>query len=221
MKKRIIALMLAVITVFGMLSIPTSAATISDGSKTCSVQNGPYHRYLSTTAGNTVGGGYRHYKTNDGITGPAYCIDWGLAMAPANKQLAISRYTSSPKTIGAFANGYPQRTLEEFLKLHLSDNPALKGLTEDEYAYATQVAVWATLGQLGVEGTSFTAGRATIAKPTNDAQKVRIYTALSIVLRLANGWDKQLYSGMYLRSEENALGATLEIQDGRDRKSVV
>ena len=215
MKKRIIALMLAVITVFGMLSIPTSAATISDGSKTCSVQNGPYHRYLSTTAGNTVGGGYRHYKTNDGITGPAYCIDWGLAMAPANKQLAISRYTSSPKTIGAFANGYPQRTLEEFLKLHLSDNPALKGLTEDEYAYATQVAVWATLGQLGVEGTSFTAGRATIAKPTNDAQKVRIYTALSIVLRLANGWDKQLYSGMYLRSEENALGATLEIQDGR------
>ena len=114
-KYRLLAALLAVCTMFSVC-LPAQAATIADGSKTVTVHNDTRHNYLTTTAGNTIGGGYRYYKTNDGITGPAYCIDWGLAMVPSSKRLTIAgRYLSSPKTMGAFANGYPQRSLADFL----------------------------------------------------------------------------------------------------------
>ena len=213
-KYRLLAALLAVCTMFSVC-LPAQAATIADGSKTVTVHNDTRHNYLTTTAGNTIGGGYRYYKTNDGITGPAYCIDWGLAMVPSSKRLTIAgRYLSSPKTMGAFANGYPQRSLADFLELYSGDYPMLNGLTEDELAYATQIAVWASLGQIGVEGTSFTAGRATIPAQSNDAQKVRVYTAVTIILKNADSWSKPLYTGMYLRTEKNKLGNVLEIEDG-------
>ena len=195
-KYRLLAALLAVCTMFSVC-LPAQAATIADGSKTVTVHNDTRHNYLTTTAGNTIGGGYRYYKTNDGITGPAYCIDWGLAMVPSSKRLTIAgRYLSSPKTMGAFANGYPQRSLADFLELYSGDYPMLNGLTEDELAYATQIAVWASLGQIGVEGTSFTAGRATIPAQSNDAQKVRVYTAVTIILKNADSWSKPLYTGI-------------------------
>lgn len=79
----------------------------------------------------------------------------------------------------------------------------ISSLTEDEYKYATQLAVWATCGQLAVPGTSFTAGSETLAEPTSDAQKIRIFDSVKAILKLANGWSQSLNTGLSLRAEEN------------------
>jgi uncharacterized surface anchored protein len=206
-----IALLLAVVTLLGM-AIPASAASISDGKSTSvTIKMGTRNTYLTLSNGNTLGGEGWTYTTNDGIQGPGFCINWGLKAPSSTKQLQISgRYTASPKTAGAFANGYPQFPLSDFLEVN-SDVSELKGLTVDEYVYATQVAVWATLGQLAVEGTAFTAGRATLKKPNGDAQKVRVYTAITIILKNANGWNKVLYTGMYVRADEAQLGGDISL----------
>lgn len=94
--------------------------------------------------------------------------------------------------MGAFANGYPQRTLEQFKELH-PDIQGIEDLTEAEFAYATQLAIWATCEQLAVEDTAFENGRATLVKPTSDVQQIRVYESVVEILKLANGWTKQLY----------------------------
>lgn len=88
-------------------------------------------------------------------------------------------------------------------ELHQADVRGINSLTVDEYKYATQMAVWATCGQLSVPGTAFTAGRDVLAEPTSDAQQIRIFDSIKAILRLANGWSKHLYTGMYIRAEEN------------------
>ena len=80
--------------------------------------------------------------------------------------------------MGAFANGYPNRTLAQFKELHAGDVQGIPSLTEDEYKYATQLAVWATCGQLAVPDTSFTAVRDTLKAPTSDAQQIRIFDSI-------------------------------------------
>lgn len=111
-------------------------------------------------------------------------------MVSPTKRLQITgRYDRNPQTMGAFANGYPQRTLDQFKSLH----PEIQGianLTQDEYAYATQLAIWATCGQLSVPGTNFSSGRAALVKPTSDAQKIRVYESVVAILKLAQGWTK-------------------------------
>ena len=108
------------------------------GSQNVTVVMGPRNEYLKLSNGNTLGGEGWTYTTNNGITGPAYCINHGLSAVNPTKKLDIAgEYTSSPKTAGAFANGYPQRTLDEFFELN-PGIPELVGLTEDEYAYATR-----------------------------------------------------------------------------------
>ena len=79
----------------------------------------------------------------------------------------------------------------------------IASLTEDEYKYATQLAVWATCGQLAVPDTAFSAGRDTLKAPTSDAQQIRIFDSVKAILRLANGWTKYLYTGLSLRAEED------------------
>ena len=209
--KRFIALILGIVTLMG-LAIPASAASISDvTSSTVTIKMHTRNNFLTLSNGNTLGGEGWTYTTNDGISGPGYCINWGLAAPSATKQLSIAgRYTSSPKTMGAFANGYPQFPLVDFLETNSTVNE-LKGLTEDEYIYATQAAVWATLGQLAIEGTSFTQGRATLLRPSGDAQKVRTFKAIEIILSNSNHWTKPLYTGMYVRAEDSALGNTVDL----------
>ncbi len=202
MKKRIIALFMAAITIFGMLSVPASAASLTT-SGTVTIQQAGYGNYLTKSAGGTIGGGYWKYTSNTGATGTAYCVNHGLKGVSPSKALTIQEYNRSPKTMGAFANGYPNRTLAQFKELHADNVRGVSGLTEDEYKYATQLAVWATCGQLAVPGTSFTAGRETLTAPTSDAQKIRIFDSVKAILQLANGWTKNLYTGMYLRAEEN------------------
>ena len=125
MKNRLVAMLLAVCTILGM-GVPASASSIQDGSKTCTVAYAPVHTYLQTTAGTWLRACGYDYTTNDGLTGPAYCIDHGLYYT--GKVLPITgKYTVSPQTAGAFANGYPQLTLETFLGLHQTNHPILSG----------------------------------------------------------------------------------------------
>lgn len=194
MKNRLVAMLLAVCTILGM-GVPASASSVQDGSKTCTISPETRHTFLVTDQGTYLGGSGYTYTTNDGLTGPAYCIDHGLYYT--GKVLPITgKYTVSPQTAGAFANGYPQHSLETFLGLYLSNHPILSGLTEDEYRYATQIAVWATLGQLAVEGTAFTNGRERISQPSGDAQQMRVFCAVQCILGVAKDWDKHRFFGL-------------------------
>ena len=135
---RVLSLLLALLMLTGLLPLPANAASIGDGSTSCNVTLGPGEYYLKTTAGTKLGAWSYTYTTNDGLTGPAYCINHGLHFT--SRTLPIDgKYTSNPKTAGVFANGYPQHSIETFFGLYLNANPILSGLTEEEYAYATQV----------------------------------------------------------------------------------
>jgi uncharacterized surface anchored protein len=114
--------------------------------------------------------------------------------------------------MGAFANGYPQRTLSDFLSVNLAEYPELAGLTEPEWEYATQAAVWATLGQLAIEDTDFTSGRETIPVPSGNAQKMRVYTAVKIILYNAHFWTKPLVTSMEIRFEKEDHLSNLNIE---------
>lgn len=94
-KNRLLALALVFCTMLSICTIPASAASIADGSKTCSVALAPVHNYLQTTAGTWLRAGGYNYNTNDGLAGPAYCIDHGLSFT--DKVLPITgKYDASP-----------------------------------------------------------------------------------------------------------------------------
>lgn len=217
---RAVAMLLALATMFSLLVSPASAAvppdnsgSIADGSSSVTIDQGSYIRVLNKSTGGTIGGSSWTYTSDKGLTGPAYCVNWGLNAVSPTKRLEITgRYDRNPQTMGAFANGYPQRTLAQFKELH-PEIPGIANLTEDEYAYATQLAIWATCGQLAVAGTSFTSGRATLVRPTSDAQQIRVYNSVVEILKLAAGWTKQIYTGMYFHMEKDRLGNTLNIYD--------
>ena len=162
---RLLSMLLVVVTMFGVMSLPANAASLND-SGTVTIQQAGYGKYLTKSSGGTIGGGYWKYTSNNGLTGTAYCVNHGLKGVFPSKALTVQEYNREPKTMGAFANGYPNRTLAQFKELHAGDVRGISGLTEDEYKYATQLAVWATCGQLAVPGTSFTAGRDTLTVPT-------------------------------------------------------
>ena len=208
--KRALALFLAFTALLSLLTVGASASSIEDGSQTASMTLGHGQFYLKTTAGTSLGAWSYTYTTNDGLTGPAYCVDHGLHFT--SRTLPIDgKYTTSPQTAGVYANGYPQHSLDTFLGLYLSDNPILSGLTESEYAYATQLAVWASLGQLGIEGTQFTSGREQIAQPTGDTQQMRVFRAIQLLLAVGATWTKIPQVGMYIRTEQNVLGGNISI----------
>ena len=216
MKKRIIALILAVTTIFGMLTVPTSAAGLSTSgtlanSSTVTIQMDGSGGFLNKSTGGNIVGGYWKYTSNDGLTGSAYCVNWGLTGVSPSKSLSIQEYNRNPQTMGVFAGGYPNRTLEQFKELHTDDVRGVAGLTETEYKYATQVAIWASCGQISVPGTTFTAGRTSLVEPTADAQGIRIFDSVKALLYAAQFWDKHLYTGMSVRAEENTDVRAVEI----------
>ncbi len=199
---RLLSMLLVVATLFGILAVPASAASLS-GSGTVHIAQDGFGSYLNKTSGGTIGGGYWKYTSNDGLTGSAYCVNWGLTGVSPSKALTVQPYDRNPKTMGAFTNGYPNRTLAQFKQLHDSDVRGIGQLTEMEYKYATQVAVWATCGQISVPGTSFTAGRTAVVVPTSDARQIRIFDSVKAILALSAHWDKYLHPGLYLRAEKD------------------
>ena len=198
---RILSLLLVVATLFSLLAVPASAASLN-GSGSVTIQQAGYGNYLSKSTGGSIGGGYWKYTSNDGLTGTAYCVNWGLKGVSPSKSLTIQEYNRNPQTMGVFANGYPNRTLAQFKELHADEVRGIASLTEDEYKYATQLAVWASCGQLAVSGTSFTAGRASLVEPTADAQQIRVYDSVKIMLKYSAHWTKNLHTGLSIRAEE-------------------
>lgn len=73
--KRALSLFLILVSLLSLMSVGASASTIEDGSKTCTIALGSRQYYLTTTAGTTLGASSYIYTTNDGLSGPAYCID--------------------------------------------------------------------------------------------------------------------------------------------------
>ena len=199
---RLLSMLLVVATLFGLMAVPASAATL-ENSGTVTIQQAGYGNYLSKKNGGTIGGGYWKYTSNDGLTGTAYCVNHGLKGVSPSKALTIQPYNRNPQTMGVFAGGYPNRTLEQFKELHQDDVRGVNALTEDEYKYATQLAIWASCGQLAIPGTSFTAGRDTLAEPTADAQKIRIFDSAKAMVNLAQHWTQNLHTGLSLRAEED------------------
>ena len=139
------ALLLTLCTLFS--AIPNaSAESISDGdARTVTIKMNERFSIMRTTDGNSLNGYAWEYTTNTGVTGPAYCINWGLKSPATDKKLTIAgKYTASPQTMGAFSTGYPQRALGDFIQTNVGEHPLLAGLTREEFASATQIAVWAT-----------------------------------------------------------------------------
>ena len=114
--KRLLSLLLVAATLIGILVIPASADTLGN-SGTVTIQQDGFGSYLYKSSGGTIGGGYWKYTSNDGLTGTAYCVNWGLTGVSPSKALTVQPYNLNPKTMGAFANGYPARTLEQFKEL--------------------------------------------------------------------------------------------------------
>ncbi|MDR0292915.1 MAG: Cys-Gln thioester bond-forming surface protein, partial [Oscillospiraceae bacterium] len=211
MHKKITALVLAFVMALSMIPFTAFAATIeTSGSTTVTVKMGERNSFLKDSTGKALGGSYWEYTTNkENIKGPAYCINHGLKAVPDNKTLPIkNRYEAGPKVLGAFASGYPQVTLADFI----ADNN-LPGLTEPEYEYATQVAVWAALGQLGIEGTQFMAGSQQVKNPSSsgDAQQIRVFKAVQAILAEASKWTQNQWRGMYMRWQANVAGGFLDL----------
>jgi len=200
--KRLLSMLLIAATLLGLMAFPAGAASL-EGSGTVTIQAEGRHEILKKSTGGTFGSDGWNFTSNDGITGVGYCVNWGLKGVSPSKALTVETYNKSPKTMGAFANGYPQRTLEQLKELHQDEVRGLENLTEGEYQYATQIAVWATCDQLSVPGTSFAAGRAAVVEPTSDAQQIRVFDSVKAILRQADSWSKHLYTGMYIRAEEN------------------
>ncbi len=208
--QRLIALLLTLAVMLGMAPVSAFAETLGD-SNTVTIKRVNRDEYLDKSSGGSFGGGAWTYTSNKGTTGAAYCINWGLGTVAPSKALTLQKYNRNPKTMGAFANGYPQRSLEQFKELHQSDVRGVANLTENEYAYATQIAVWSTCGQVSVPGTPFTAGRASLVEPTSDAQKIRVFDAVKAILTQANGWTHDLTTGLSVRAEENTDVRGVEI----------
>ena len=177
------ALLLLLCTLFSLVP-NVSAESLNDGiARTVTIKMNEKFSLMRTTDGNSLNGYAWEYTTDTGFSGPAFCINWGLKNPPADKKLTIAgKYTASPKTMAAFANGYPQFERLDFVKTHIEAHPIIADLTREEYASATQIAVWATMGQIIVPGTSFTTGRATLALPDDgNIEQMRTYEALKAI----------------------------------------
>ena len=207
-------LILVMLCSFNLGAFAASEQTIGDGkSTTVTVKMKEKFSIMRTTDGVKLNGYAWEYKTDTGITGPAYCINWGLKNPSSTKKLTIAgKYTSNPKTMAAFANGYPQRSLEDFISINKAEYPNMANLTREEYASATQIAVWATLGQVAIQGTEFTSGRAWLEEPTSDMQQIRVYEAIKIILNNAQYWDRILVTGLSFRLGKNEGGSVLDIE---------
>ena len=87
--RKLISLLLLVSMIFSMF-VTANAETISDGkAKTVTITMNEKFSIMSTTDGVKLNGYAWSYKTDTGIEGPAYCINFGLKNPPNNKKLTI------------------------------------------------------------------------------------------------------------------------------------
>ena len=145
MKRRLLSLFLAFVTILSLL--PTAAFAASseeDALGEVDIYNGDYELGYLAINGTVRKQKYTYflYESNDGSTkeSPAYCVNpnqYGVpqTVGPGEsiKYLANEK-ASDPKVVGIISNGYPHRSLGE-LKL---DN-------KYQAYYATKMALWCYL----------------------------------------------------------------------------
>ncbi len=145
MKRRIIALLLALMTVLGVFPVTAqAAATVPDALGEVDIyHSGEKMDYLSINGKVRVQTyTYYNYKAPDGSTKqiPAYCVNPNTAGVPQSVpagtgiQYLADEKASDPKVTGTVASGYPHRSLSDL------------GLnSEQEAYYATKMALWCYL----------------------------------------------------------------------------
>ena len=210
MKKRIMAFLLVLVMVMA-LAPQTFATSIEDypNGVNVMIRSETPHTYLDiTTGGYTWGLSARiwSYITADaGLTGPAFCINHGSGYPTGYIAVDTAPYTANPTVTAAFSSGYPLVSLESFVMMH----PECSGLTRDEYGYASQLAIWAALGQLAVPDTSFTGGSETLVQPT-EAERLRVYNAvLAILGGVSSGGSDSL--SLRIRASESSSNDTVDL----------
>ncbi len=208
MKKRLTALLLVMVMVLSLTPqvFADSIDSYPNGVNVMIRSEIP-HTYLDVKSGEytwPLSGRIWSYVTADGkINGPAYCTNHGSGYPNGYIAVNTTPYTGNPKMTAAFSSGYPLVPLATFTSLH----PETNGITQDEYGYATQVAVWATLGQVAVDGTSYTAGSETVFRPT-DAAKLRVYNAVLAILNSSGGAANV---GMRIRANADSDNDTVDL----------
>lgn len=145
MKKRLISLLLVLITVLGLLP---NAALAADSEEAAlgevDIYNGGYELAYLSINGTVRTQDYTYFKYTDakGVLKevPAYCVNPNTkgvpqTVAPGESiQYIANERSSDPKVVGIISNGYPHRSLGE-LKL---DN-------KYQAYYATKMALWCYL----------------------------------------------------------------------------
>ena len=145
MRKRLLALLLCVVTVLGLFAAPASAASSEEEAlgEIDIYSGGTKMTYLSINGRNReLVYTYYNYVDSTGQTKqiPAYCVNPDIegvpqTVAPGESiQYMADEIGTDPKAVGIVAHGYPTRSLEE---LHLEN-------AEQAY-YATKMALWCYL----------------------------------------------------------------------------
>ena len=145
MKRRIAALLLALLTVLGVFPVTAlAAANIPDALGEVDIyHSGEKMDYLSINGqARSQTYTYYNYKAPDGSTKqiPAYCVNPNTAGVPqkvpagSSIQYLADDKATDPKVTGTVASGYPHRTLD-----------ALGLNSPQEAYYATKMALWCYL----------------------------------------------------------------------------
>lgn len=145
MKKRILSLLLVVVSLLSLCSGMASAADTVEGALgEVSIYNGGYKLSYLSVNGIVRTMEYTYFKhinaAGTEVEIPAYCVNPTTAGVPQTVaegesiKYKADSYATDPKVVGIIANGYPHRSLPEL------------GLDNKYQAYyATKVALWCYL----------------------------------------------------------------------------
>ena len=211
MNKRIIALFLTVITVFGLLAAPVSAAsTLEEAMAEVNIYARNTDLNWLTMNGSVKTQWYTYYNYRSPETGttneiPAYCTDPRLYGVPAKVEegtaikYSASSTVSDPKVCGIISNGYPHMDLA-----------TLKLQSKEEAYYATKTALWIyLLGNWTVSGLGVNPNLTGADK----AAAERVLEATKAIYTRGMAWT-QLYSPKLTATPDksNAYPATVNGQ---------
>ena len=211
MKKRILAIILAVITVFGMFAAPVSAAsTLEEAMAEVDIYARNTDLNWLTMNGSIKTQWYTYYNYSPPQGGesreiPAYCTDPRLYGVPAKVEegtgikYSASSTVTDPKVCGIISNGYPHMDL------------ATLGLQSKEEAYyATKTALWIyLLGNWTISGL----GVNPELTGADKAAAERVLAATKAIYTRGMAWT-QLYSPKLTATADknNAYPATVNGQ---------
>ncbi|MEY8420401.1 SpaA isopeptide-forming pilin-related protein [Oscillospiraceae bacterium 44-5] len=184
MKKRMISLLLVLVTLLGILPVTSFAApTLEEAMAEVDVYARNETLDWLTMNGSVKEQHYTYYKYESVQTGqvkviPAYCVDPRLYGVPALVPEGTPiKYTapdtvSDPKVCGIIANGYPHEPLS-----------VLKVNTPEEAYYATKTALWIyLLGNWSVNGLG-------INPKADQAAAKRVLEATRTIYNRGMGWS--------------------------------